>query len=122
MADNPHWYVVVTNEDDNRIESLLTLLNRYSVVRRWKRQPYRMVSIDGWDFWDIPPVINTKPSAMGGWDGAPPPPEGWLLAEWHRNLRGVEMPLLLDVLEPSTRTWVYESDHWGVDPDSGLEP
>jgi hypothetical protein len=90
MADNPHWYTVVTRATDHRIDALLTLLLQHSHVRRWHGQPYRTITLDGWDYWDIEPVINRKPSEFAGWDGDPPPPDGWLPDTYRRDMRGDE--------------------------------
>ena len=110
MANNPHWYVVVTNEQDHRIEAVLTLLHRYSVVRRWHRQPYahdepRRLGLLGHRPGDQPKTHRLR--RMGRPATAAP---GWLPDHFHRDLRGDE------------RLFVSESDHWGIDPDSGVEP
>ena len=117
MAENPHWYCIVFKVTDDRIDSLLTLLWRYCHVRRWHGKVYRTVSLDGWDYWPVLPALNRKPSAVAGWDGDPRPPVGWLPAEYRRDMRGDEHVPIAQV-----DLWAYESDHWGVDPDSGVDP
>jgi hypothetical protein len=90
MPDNPHWYTVITRATDHRIDALLTLLLRYAHVRRWHGQPFRTISLDGWDYWDIDPVVNRKPTEFAGWDGDPPPPDGWLPDAYRRDMSGDE--------------------------------
>jgi hypothetical protein len=133
MAENPHWYVVINKETDHRIEALLTLLHRLGVVRRWHRLPYLTATLDGWDFWRIDPVVNAKPTAVAGWDGEGKP-TGWLPDAYRRDLKGTELAELRGLVEawateqappgvdPGTGEMLSESDHFGVDPDTGVLP
>ena len=68
MPENPHWYVVRPAEPDVGHDALLALLERYGTVRHWHGHPYRSISLDGWDYWFIHPVINRKPTGRAGWD------------------------------------------------------
>jgi hypothetical protein len=90
MADNPHWYIVRPQITDERVHALVELLKHHSRIKRWHGQIYRAVSLDQWDYWDIWPVINRKPTRFAGWDGEPRPPRNWLPDEAKRDHRGDE--------------------------------
>jgi hypothetical protein len=91
MASNPHWYVVQPRVKDPRLRALMELLDNHNRIRRWFGRAYRVVTLQGFDYWDIYPVVNRKPTAFAGWDGDPKPPKGWLPAEYHRDIRGDEV-------------------------------
>ena len=116
MPENSHWYIVIPKVTDHRVDALLTLLAQYSWVRRWGGRAYETIDLDAWSYWWIEPVVNRKPVRFAGWAGDPQQPAPhWLPDGDRRDLPGDEVP-----------DWLYgpndEANHWGVDPDSGVEP
>jgi hypothetical protein len=89
MTDAAHWYVAVARVADPRVDALLNLIKTFGEKRRYNRRSYRFVVIDGWHHWITFPVINRRPEAVGGWDGAPlRDPALWVRDEHRRNLPG----------------------------------
>lgn len=108
-----HWYVVRNKpRRDYGHEALYELIRDYHVKRRWGGSTWRSVDIGGWSYWivDGGTVINRKPGHLAGWDDQPAPPADWLPAEYRRDMGGTE------------RWWSTESDYFGIDPDSGVQP
>jgi hypothetical protein len=98
MPSNPHWYVVRPKGPGPELAAHLAFcrwLTAEGRDRTWHGRPFRTASWDGWDYWHMgdDTVINRKPTGQAGWDD-----------------------------EASTGRWLEESDHGGIDPDSGIEP
>ncbi len=71
MSENPHWYTVlfhVHGPDRDDYIALRTLITKYGWDRRWHGRRWRTFSLDGYDYWQIHPVINRKPTPEAGWE------------------------------------------------------
>jgi hypothetical protein len=118
MPENPHEYVVLPKDPGPEREAFRALVRwvQAGTDRRWHGRKYRTSSWGGWDCWVMdarPILVNRKPTGHAGWDDEEPGGQSGQPEQVSEGASGQS---------GQPRLWLSESDHWGVDPDTGVVP